>query len=233
MNKKGAEIVLIMGESGSGKSTSARNLNSEKTCIIKPNSNSLPFPGYNKNYEEGKNLFITDKISDVKALLRADFMKKFDVVFIDDLNLWFNARTTSTSFIGQNAGNAAFAKWNVFAADVIQSFFKPAKDMKEGTTLIISAHTEVKDNGLIGIKTSGKLLDNSLKMQSYATYVLHALVLESDKDVTYKFLTNRDGIHEAKSPAGCLDKYIPNDLDAVVKRIKAYKAGDVKDIIWK
>ena len=231
--KKGANIILVIGESGAGKSSSLRNMKGTETVLIKPNPNALPFPGWTKEFIKGKNLFITDKMSDVKKILTAEQLRKYKYFVVDDLNLYFNARTTSPSFIAQNSGNAAFAKWNTFAADVIQNFFVPAQNLPDGSYLIIMAHTELKDDGKIGIKTSGKLLDSNLKMQSYATYVFHALTLEADKDVTYKFLTNTDGTHEAKSPAGCFDKYISNDLKVALDRIDAYNRGEVKDIVWK
>lgn len=231
--KKGADIILMLGESGSGKSTSLRELDPKETVLIKPNPNSLPFPGYEKNYVQGENLFITNDIKQVRGLLVNDNLKKFKYVVVEDLNLFFNERTTSPGFIAQNSGNAAFAKWNQFAADVIQAFVAPAQSMAAGSYLIILAHTDVKDDGKIGLKTSGKLLDNNLYIPAYATYVFHTLITGDDKSLSYKFLTNSDGRHLAKSPAGAFDLYIPNNLKPAIDRIEAYKAGDIKNIVWK
>ena len=50
--KKGADIILIIGESGAGKSSSLRDLPSKESVFIKPNPNSLPFPGYEANYHQ-------------------------------------------------------------------------------------------------------------------------------------------------------------------------------------
>ena len=57
-----ANFVIILGESGSGKSTSLKTLNPEETCIFNVLGKRLPFKGSNTSYsEEKKNLF---RISD-------------------------------------------------------------------------------------------------------------------------------------------------------------------------
>ena len=47
-----AETILILGESGMGKSTSLRNLNPKETFIISTTSKPLPWRGWKKNYTE-------------------------------------------------------------------------------------------------------------------------------------------------------------------------------------
>jgi len=230
---KGADIILSIGNSGSGKSSSLRDLPFKETVMIRPSPKSYPFPGGDKAYVEGVNQFTTDDMATVRATLSDSGLAKFKYVVIEDLNHFFNARTTSQAFIGMNSGNGAFAKWNIFASDVIQSFILPAQKMAEDTTLIIIAHTEIKDDGTVGLKTSGKLLDNNLYIPSYVTYVLHSLVLGDGKDVTYNYLTNADGSHLAKSPAGVFRQYIPSNMMDALKRIKDYKAGNVNKIVWK
>lgn len=44
------ETIAIVGESGTGKSTSLRNLNSEETFIISTTGKPLPFRGWRKKY---------------------------------------------------------------------------------------------------------------------------------------------------------------------------------------
>ncbi len=230
---KGADIILAIGNSGSGKSSSLRDLPPKDTIVLRPSPKSYPFPGGDANYIEGENQFTTDDMGQIRETLNDPDLSKFKYVVIEDLNHFFNARTTSKSFIGMNSGNGAFAKWNIFASDVIQSFILPAQQMAEGTTLIIIAHTEIKDDGTIGLKTSGKLLDNNLYIPSYVTYVLHSLVLGEGKEVSYNFLTNADGAHLAKSPAGVFKQYISSNMMEAIQRIKKYKAGDIEKIVWK
>ena len=228
-----ADIILNIGKSGSGKTSGLRNLPPDQTLIIKPNGKSLPFPGGDKNFLDKKNVATTDVMNDARAALV--LMKdKFKYFVIEDLNHFFNARTTSAGFIAQNAGGAAFSKWNQFAADIMQSFVLVANLLPKDTYLIILAHTEEKDDGTVGMQTSGKLLDSNLFIPGYVTYVLHSMITGDAKDPNYVYLTNADGTHLAKSPAGSLDKIIPNDMFKVLGRIESYKKGEgVTTFKWK
>jgi hypothetical protein len=228
-----ADIILNIGPSGSGKTSGLRNLPPDKTLIIKPNSKSLSFPGGDSKYIEKTNMISTDVMSEVKQTLLAA-KDRFKYFIIEDLNHFFNARTTSSAFIAQNSGNAAFSKWNQFAADIVQYFIIVAKELPKDTYIIILAHTETKDDGTIGMQTSGKLLESNLYIPGYVTYVLHSSIIGDSKDPNYVYITNSDGIHLAKSPAGSLDKVMPNDMYKVVQNIELYKKGESKlTVKWK
>jgi hypothetical protein len=232
-----ADIILNIGKSGSGKTSGLRNMPSNQTYMIRPNSKSLPFPGGDKNFIEGKNLYITDAMSAVKSILvQASKVTNnpYKYYVIEDLNHFFNARTTSDAFIAQNAGGAAFSKWNQFAADIIQSFIVVAKNLPADCYLVILAHTEEKDDGTIGMQTSGKLLESNLYIPGYVTYVLHSMITGDAKDPSYVYLTNADGLHLAKSPAGSLEKSMPNDMYKVVLAVDEYKKGTSRvQVKWK
>ena len=74
-----AETIAIVGESGTGKSTSLRNLNPEETFIISATGKPLPFRGWKKNYiplakdkESGKwvgNYFVSSKWDTIIKIL--------------------------------------------------------------------------------------------------------------------------------------------------------------------
>lgn len=69
-----------------------------------------------------------------------------------------------------------------------------------------------------------KLLDNSIKIPSYFTYVLHTdPVMEANGKMQYRFLTNTDGVRIAKSPEGCLDLYEDNDYAKIISKIEEYQ----------
>jgi len=231
--KKGAELILLLGDTGAGKSSSFRDLPPKETVFIKPNSNSLPFPGYESDYKLGVNLFVVNDLKTVGTLLRSKELSNFKYVIVEDLNLFFNERITSPLFLSQGVGANTYQRWNVFAADVIQGFVAPALTMSDGTYLVLSAHTELKEDNIIGMRTSGKLLDNTLRIQAYCTYIIHALSTMGKEGMSYKFLTNGDGKHLAKSPAGCLELNMPNNIMPLLAKIEEYRAGKVKDIVWK
>ena len=67
-----SNFVIILGESGSGKSTSIKSLNPEETCIFNVLGKRLPFKGSNALYNvEKKNLFKVSDWNTVKSYLES------------------------------------------------------------------------------------------------------------------------------------------------------------------
>lgn len=130
--------------------------------------------------------------------------------------------------MAQNTGGATFARWNVFGADVFNSFWSKADNMREDLTIIVNHHTTIKDDGTLGFKTSGKLLDNEVDCPSQVEYIFHTRVMEgNDGKMAYKYQTNSDGVHEAKTPMGMFDEqFIDNDIFAAIQVIDAYENGE-------
>jgi len=225
----GASLTLIIGASGSGKTSSLRYIDPSSTAIITPNSKSLP--GMDTNFIPGNNRLMTSDITLIGPSLEKISKEKTNIklVIIEDLNHFFNARVTSTDFRSKNSGNEAFAKWNDFGADVANNLINSTEKLRDDLDIVVFAHTDVKDDGKVGMKTSGKLLDNTIDIPSYVTCLLHSLIIEEEGKYKYKFLTNSDGYHLAKTPAGMFkDKYIPNDLKLVLDTMKKYQKGDIK-----
>lgn len=226
-----AEPILIMGKSGTGKTTSLRNLNPKETVIVKPNAKSLAFPGGDANYVKGKNLIITSELDEIYPVLKhvSDTMPNIKQVVLEDFTHFFSARIFSPQFLARNTGGEAFQRWNDFGAAVFQALFAKAQELRDDMYIIVLHHTETKEDGTIGFKSSGKLLDNTIDVPSYFSYIFHSLILSDDSGVKYLFQTNRDGIRHAKTPYGVFDKlYIPNDLKPVLERITKYKKGELQ-----
>jgi len=241
-----AELILYIGDSGVGKSTSLRNLPPEDTIILTPNGKSLPFPGGN-NYVRGTNLFVNNNLKDgsdtpqneLEKLDVQDFIKqvadntKKKYLVIEDFTHFFSARIFSDSFLAQNTGNAAFQRWNQFGADVFQAIFEKSQDLRDDLYIIILHHTDVKDNGTIGFKSPGRLLDNTIDVPSYFVYALHGIVEDGESGTRYLIQTNKDTIRQAKTPYGCFKEMkLPNDLKPILDRIDDFRSGKVK-VEWK
>ena len=230
-----AEAILVMGKSGTGKSSALRTLPPQQTIVLKPNAKSLPFPGSEKNYVKGRNLFIKENLDDIYPALKeiSDKAPKIHYVVLEDFTHTFSARIFSPQFLARNTGGEAFQRWNDFGASVFGAIFAHIQDLRDDLYIIVIHHTEVKEDGSIGFKSAGKLLDNTIDFPSYFTYIFHSLVLTKDEGVQYVFQTNLDGIRHAKTPYGVFDKlYVRNDMLEVISKIEAYKSGEL-DIEWK
>lgn len=226
----GATLILLMGSPGTGKSTAWENIPYKEAFIITPNSKPLPFKGSKNKYnKENKNIHLTNQITDIPKILKgiSKDLPHIKYVLVDDFTHYFNARVMDKTFIARKTGNDAFAKWNEFGADVFASLTGTTETLRDDLYIIINHHTEIKEDGTIGFKTSGKLLDNVIDAPSYFTYIFHTDVLRTENGVEYRLLTNSDGIKQAKTPRGCFeDLYIPNDMKLIIDTIERYEKGE-------
>ena len=224
-----ATIILVEGNPGSGKSTSWENMPENESCIISPNSKPLPFEGFSKRYNaEKKNIFYNTQLNHVGDYLLNISEKAPNVKYIniEDITHFWNQRTTDPKFIAKKSGGEAFSKWNELAGEILVNIFLTAQKLRDGMFVVINAHVENKDDGKVSLLTPGKILDANIKIPSYFTYIFHSVVIPENGKPTYKFLTNDDGVHEAKTPKNCFKElYIDNDMKAIIDRIKEYQGN--------
>jgi energy-coupling factor transporter ATP-binding protein EcfA2 len=225
-----AEVILYIGDSGSGKSTALRNLKPEETVIISPNSKSLPFPGGSK-YVVGENLIQTSELDDIAGAIThiSDTMPEVKQVILEDYTHFFNARIFSPKFMSRTQGGEAFQRWNDFGASVFNSIIAHQNKWRSDLIIVVLHHVELKETGTIGFKSSGKLLDNTIIVPSYVNYQLHGVLNHDEKlGTTYHILTRTDGVRDAKTPYGLFEAKLPNDLATILERVRAYREGKVE-----
>lgn len=203
--------TMILGESGTGKSTSLRNLDPEQTLLIQAVRKPLPFrSGSWQNYSKatGKGSVIC---TDQAALIEGA-MRKIDrpIVVVDDFQ-YILANEFMRRVTDKEVGNAAFAKYNEIARsawDVLMA----ASGLADGRRVYILSHTSTDDFGHTKIKTIGKLLDEKIVLEGLVTIVMRSMV----RDGSYVFSTRNSGSDTVKSPLGMFDApFVDNDLAAV------------------
>lgn len=219
--------ILIIGEPGTGKSRAGKNLDPKTTVWIQPNQKDLPFPGASKHYStEAKNRFKVKTFADAFAIMNAvdKNAKHVKTIILDDLTHLFTQRVMA------DAKQTGFQKWMDLALAAFDAIVKFEVDSREDLTIIIVGHTAttstVNGESIIGLQTPGKLLDNNVKLDSYFSYVLHTVVDMDNEKPRYRFLTNWDGIHLAKSPEECLPLFVENDYQQVITAINKYQTGE-------
>ena len=214
-----ARIIGIMGESGSGKTTSMRNLDPKTTFYIDCDKKGLSWKGWKKAYStDKKNYYKTDLIGTVATLLdkinTQDNMKHIKVVVVDTLNALMVADEV------RRMKEKGFDKWQDLAQCIWQ-LIDQAMELRDDLTIIFVCHsqTQKEDDGytFTRIKTSGKKLDK-LCIETKLTTVLHA-VCEGGE---YKFKVHSDN-STAKTPMGAFeDDEIENDITKVLEALKEY-----------
>ena len=217
-----ANVIGVMGESGSGKTTSMRNLDPKTTFYIDCDKKGLNWKGWRKQYSEGnKNYFKSDSFSIVERLLvkinTEDQFKKVKYVVIDTLNGMMVAE--EMKILAMQSGDKRSA-WSDLAQNG-WSIINTALALRDDLTVIILCHSETisDDNGIIRtrIKTNGRKLEK-LVLESKMTTVVWA-VRQDDK---YKFILSADG-STCKVPLGAFEAAeIDNDIMEVLKALKEY-----------
>lgn len=229
-----AETIAIVGESGTGKSTSLRNLNPEETFIISTTGKPLPFRGYKKKYIpfkiEGKtvtgNYYVSSKWDQILKILQIidKMMPHIKQVIVDDFQY-----VLSYEFVDR-ATEVGYTKFSELAQHAME-ILRYAEKMRETCKMIFLTHSEnVGDimNPKYVIKTVGKLLSEKVTLEGLFTYIFFTKVSEGDDGrMQYKLITNNDGTCVAKTSLGMFEELeIDNDLAEIIKVIDAYNEGE-------
>lgn len=198
--------TLILGSSGSGKSTSLRHLDPSKTLLIQCIKKPLPFKAtgwkIRVNAQTGGNIFQTDNPAHIEKAMRSS---ESEIIVIDDYQaVMVNELMNRSSEKGyEKFTDIAKNAWNVFNA---------AGALAEHRRVYILAHIQTDDFGQTRMKTVGKMVDQTLVPEGYFTIVLRTSVVNGN----YLFNTQTNGQDCAKSPIDMFsDAQIPNDLAAV------------------
>lgn len=202
--------VLVLGDSGTGKSASLRNFKPEEVLVINAAGKPLPFknhfecitPSYNR---------LTDDV------LQAMRNTKKKVIIIDDAQY-----IMSFQYMRRIKENG-WDKWNDIQGDFF-NIIKACDDLPADVVVYFLSHIQRDDEGREKIKTMGKMLDEKITIEGLFTTVLKTSVA----DGTYCFLTQNSGKDTVKSPIGMFDSYaIDNDLKYVDTKIRNYyEIGD-------
>lgn len=229
-----AETIAIVGESGTGKSTSLRNLNPETTFIISTTGKPLPFRAWKKKYIpikiDGKNVsgnyYVSSKWDQILKILQIidKMMPHIKQVIIDDFQY-----VLSYEFVDR-ATEVGYTKFSELAQHAME-ILRYSEKMREDCKMIFLTHSEnVGDNvnPKYVIKTVGKLLSEKVTLEGLFTYIFFTKVNEGDSGrMEYKLITNNDGSCVAKTSLGMFeDLEIDNDLDEIIKVIDAYNEGE-------
>lgn len=213
-----SKVIGIIGESGSGKTTSCRNLPPQETYYIDCDKKGLSWKGWRSQFSESnKNYYATNFPSLVLQLLQKindDPNKRIHYVVIDTINGVMVAEEM------RNAKVQGYGKWTDLA-QYVWEIFEYALTMRDDITVIILAHsiTDTDDNGIVftHIRTNGRKLEK-IVLESKLTTVL----LAECKDGRYIFHTHADR-STVKTPIGAFEAdEIDNDVMEVIKALEEY-----------
>ena len=211
--------TLILGQSGTGKTTSLRNLDPAHTLLIQAVKKPLPFrsDGWGWFHKENKphgNVFVSDNADQIIKMMKGT---RRDVIVLDDFQ-YILANEFMRRVLDKETGNAAFAKYNEIAHNA-WSILMAASQLPDHKRVYILGHTQEDENGRVKAKTIGKLLDEKITLEGLLTIVLRTTVINGQ----YLFTTKNSGLDTVKSPMGLFEAdQIDNDLAAVDAAVFSY-----------
>jgi len=223
-----ANCIIILGRSGTGKSTSIKGLNPKESVIINTLKKRLPFKGSQSLYnKENKNLaMIDDYQAVINALIGVD--KNYPAVkniVIDD-SIYIMRKEYF-----KRAKESGYGKYTDLAAH-FQQIISTCEGLRDDLNVFFILHSEdvVSDGAVTGYKVStvGKLLDSQYNPIEVVPVVLYSAIQYDEKGApTYGFYTHacKEGTVEipAKSPEGMFEEdFIANDLGLVVAKMNEY-----------
>ena len=198
-----ASIVMVIGQSGTGKSTSLRNFKKGECSIVNVSRKPMPFkceiPVANVGrYDTIKELLLKTEspsivIDDCTYLLVNEYMAKAD--------------------------ERGYDKFTELAKDFWELINFCINELPDYKVVYFLGHSERGEDGREHFKTVGKMLDNVCVLEGYCTVVLKTVV----EDGNYYFATKNNGYDTVKTPMGMFEHdRIPNDLKAVDEQVRKY-----------
>ena len=216
---------IIMGESGTGKSTSIRNLDPKETFIINVMNKPLPFRGYKQSYTRISpdvstgNYYASDNYDLITRVINKVNITREDIktLIIDDFQYLMAGEFMSRAL---ERGYDKFSEIGKHAYDLL----KLLPTLREDMDVFVLMHSEPNENGKMKIKTIGKMLDEKITIEGMYSMVLQTELMNGN----YAFITQGDARHIAKSPMGMFsNRTIPNDLAFVKQEMQKYYNEDI------
>lgn len=194
--------VLILGYSGSGKSTSLRNFEEGEIGIFNVAGKPLPFR---------KKLPVANRAG-YSTIMQALPRGKMRAYVIDDANYLMAFQNFAM------ARQTGYGKFTEMAVN-FEQLLEAANATDDDTIVYFMMHPDTDEAGRLKPKSIGKMLDNQLTIEG-----MFPIVLLAERDEQgFCFITQSDGTTPVKAPMGMFDQArIDNDLKAVDSTIREY-----------
>lgn len=204
--------VLILGESGSGKSASMRNFDQTQVGIFNVAGKPLPFRKKLNTMSTVKTQDGTHRRINYEDIIRLLARSKAKSFVIDDSQYLMAFEELD------RAKETGFTKFTEMALNFSGLVRFIINNLPPDVIVYFLHHVEETDTGKVKAKTVGKMIDSKLTLEGLFSIVL---LCEASAD-GHRFVTQSDGYTTAKSPMEMFDKTIDNDLAFVDATIREY-----------
>lgn len=194
--------VLLIGQSGSGKSTSLRNFKGDEVAVVNVLGKPLPF----------KSDIKAGKCDDYATILKAIANTPKKTIVIDDANYLITNEFMNKSSV------KGFDKYNEMGNNFF-NLINGIKNIQGGKTVYLIMHEDTDENGNVKPKTIGKLLDDKVNIQGMFTICIRSMYDNGN----YIFRLKTNGQDCVKTPFGMFESdSMDNDLKAFDEVVREY-----------
>lgn len=201
--------VLLIGQSGSGKSTSLRNFKGDEVAVVNVLGKPLPF----------KSDIKAGKCDDYATILKAIASTPKKTIVIDDANYLITNEFMNRSSV------KGFDKYNEMGNNFF-NLINGIKNIQGGKTVYLIMHEDTDENGNVKPKTIGKLLDDKVNIQGMFTICIRSMFDNGN----YIFRLKTNGQDCVKTPFGMFESdSMENDLKEFDKVVREYYELDKEE----
>lgn len=199
-------LIMVLGKSGSGKSTSLRNFKPDEVGVFSVAGKRLPFRSELPVLQHASYA----RIAEVLAANRRRCYVIDDATYLMQFDNFARAK------------DSGYTKFTEFAVN-FQQLLQRASWTDEDTNVFFLMHPDSDEMGREKPKTVGRMLDEKLCVEGLFPIVIDARVIQGDDGrPRHVFVTENDGTNLAKAPMGMLPEVMDNDLKAVDTAIREY-----------
>ena len=209
-----SKAIMILGTSGSGKTTSLEKLDPKQTFYIDADGKGMSWKGWRNQYNKtNKNYFQCDDPNQIFSLMQQIDHKQTQIKYlvVDTLN---------AIMVGdemRRIKEKGYDKW-VDLSSCVYNIVDYSNKMRDDLTVILIGHTQTSEDGFTCMLTNGRKL-NKICLESKMTTVLLSKINENGE---YVFETRAKN-STAKTPRGAFDTdEIPNDITIVLEALKDF-----------
>lgn len=196
-----AELVLVISPSGTGKSSSLRNLDKKEAAVVLCSGKDLPF-------QHELNTFVPKGYVDVFNVIEKSTKP---IIVIDDINYLMSFEEMS------RVTESGYAKFTQMANNMFQ-VFKKILDKESDQVFYLIAHAAEDEDGRLRFKTTGKMLSEKIVLEGLTNMVITNEI--SDGEFLFRVQTDGSGI---KTPMGMFDTpTVPNDLRIIDQAVRKF-----------